>query len=214
MFKYTIRVNESDFLNAANAEAKRIVSKSITYAIKKTRDLFIIEIKKALKEDKTYDDLIAYDDTLFFDIGSPNISSARDSIVEYVSNAINLRKNPPRKNDLGGLSLVILKQGIEPLLSMPYASYRSKGGQVDWLEWILTAGTSEVISNYQIMYGDFGKWSRTGEAIMIPSKTKGFSIEPEHAGTINDNWITRSLKRVEKKVFSIFEVILNQYIAT
>lgn len=214
MFKYSIKINESDFFYAASKEIQKVVSDSISYAIKKTRSLFINEIKKALMEDKTYDQLVNYDDTLFFDIGLPNIGSIRDDIVDFISKSFNLRKIPPRSNDLGGFSIVILKDGIQQLFSMPYASYSSKNGQVDWLEWLLTEGTNEVVSNYKVLYGNFSKWSRTGEAIMVPSKTGGFRFDTDHAGTLDDNWITRSLKRLESRMTNIFEEIINNYIQT
>ena len=212
MFKYTLRIDEDEFFNAANTELKKLVSDSISYAISKTRNLFKQEIKKSLIEDKTYSQLIDFDDVLFFDIGLPNVGSVRDSIVEFVSKSFSLRKLPARKNDFGGFSIVILKDGIQDLFSLPYASYQSKGGKVDWLEWLLTAGTSEVVSNYRVLYGPFGMNSRTGEAIMVPSKKGGFRFESEHAGTIDDNWITRSLKRLESRISNIFEEIVNTYI--
>lgn len=212
MFKYSIRIDEDEFFNAANAELKKLVSDSISYAISKTRKLFNQEIKKSLMEDKTYSQLVDFDDILFFDIGLPNVGSVRDSIVEFISKAFSLRKLPARKNDFGGFSIVILKDGIQDLFSLPYASYQSKGGQVDWLEWLLTAGTSEVVSNYKVLYGEFSRSSRTGEAIMVPSKRGGFRFEPEYAGTIDDNWITRSLNRLESRISNIFEEIVNTYI--
>ena len=212
MFKYSIRINESEFFNAANQELQKIVSTSISYAISKTRKLFKQEIKNSLMQDKTYQQLLDFDDTLYFDIGLSNMASIRDNIVEVVSNSFNLRKLPSRKNDFGGFSIVILKDGIQTLLSLPYASYSSKGGQVDWLDWLLTAGTAEVVNNYKSFYGNFSKWSRTGEAIMIPSKSGGFKFDADHAGTLDDNWITRSISRIESKIQNIFEIIINDYI--
>jgi len=37
--------------------------------------------------------------------------------------------------------------------------------------------------------------SRTGEAIMVPSKKGGFRFESEHAGTIDDNWYNKIFKK-------------------
>lgn len=211
MLKYSIRINEGEFFNAANEELKKIVSSSISYAISKTRTIFIDEIRKALVQDSFYSSLTDYDNVLFFQIGLPNVGSVADTIVDYVSKAISLRKLPARKNDFGGFSIVVLKEGIQPLLSLPLTSYKSKGGDVNWLEWLLTAGTSEVVANYRILYGDFAK-SRTGEAIMTPSKSGGFRFDSEFTGTEDNNWITRSLAKVESRLTSIFENIINNYI--
>jgi len=91
-----------NFLMLLTQNLKRLVSDSISYAISKTRNLFKQEIKKSLIEDKTYSQLIDFDDVLFFDIGLPNVGSVRDSIVEFVSKSFSLRKLPARKNDFGG----------------------------------------------------------------------------------------------------------------
>jgi hypothetical protein len=211
MLKYSIRIDEGDFFNAANEELQKLVSSSISYAISKTRNSFKEEIRRSLVEDSFYSSLTDYDNVLFFQIGLPNVGSVADTIVDYVSKAFSLRKLPARKNDFGGFSIVVLKEGIQPLLSLPFASYASKGGDVNWLEWLLTSGTSEVVANYRIIYGDF-RSSRTKEAIMIPSKSGGFKFDAEFAGTEDNNWITRSLKRLESRLTNIFENIINSYI--
>lgn len=214
MNKYTIRINENEFFTAANEEILKIVSKSISFAISKTRPTFVKEIKNALKQDIVYLELSnKIDGILYYDVGLENAGQVAEQIVELVSNSIQLRKLPPIRGDLGGIGLTVLKDGLQPILSLPMGSYQSKGGKVDWLDWLLTAGTSEVISGYRVMYGFFDT-SRTGQAIMVKSKTKGFSIDPDYAGTENDNWITRSLKRVEGNISNLFQKVIKEYINT
>lgn len=214
MNKYTIRINENEFFNAANEEILKIVSKSISFAISKTRPTFVKEIKNALKQDIVYLELSnKIDGILYYDVGLANAGQVAEQIVELVSNSIQLRKLPAIRGDLGGIGLTVLKDGLQPILSLPMGSYQSKGGKVDWLDWLLTAGTSEVISGYRVMYGFFDT-SRTGQAIMVKSKTKGFSIDPDYAGTENDNWITRSLKRVEGNISNLFQKVIKEYINT
>lgn len=214
MNKYTIRINENEFFTAANEEILKIVSKSISFAISKTRPTFVKEIKNALKQDIVYLELSnKIDGILYYDVGLENAGQVAEQIVELVSNSIQLRKLPAIRGDLGGIGLTVLKDGLQPILSLPMGSYQSKGGKVDWLDWLLTAGTSEVISGYRVMYGFFDT-SRTGQAIMVKSKTKGFSIDPDYAGTENDNWITRSLKRVEGNISNLFQKVIKEYINT
>lgn len=214
MNKYTIRINENEFFNAANEEILKVVSKSISFAISKTRPTFVKEIKNALRQDIVYLELSnKIDGILYYDVGLANAGQVAEQIVELVSNSIQLRKLPAIRGDLGGIGLTVLKDGLQPILSLPMGSYQSKGGKVDWLDWLLTAGTSEVISGYRVMYGFFDT-SRTGQAIMVKSKTKGFSIDPDYAGTENDNWITRSLKRVEGNISNLFQKVIKEYINT
>ena len=49
---------------------------------------------------------------------------------------------------------------------------------------------------------------------MVKSKTKGFSIDPMYAGTQDDNWITRSLKKVEGNISNLFQKVIKDYINT
>lgn len=212
MNKYTVRIDENEFYSAANKEIVKVVGESISFAIRKTRTLFVQEIKTALRQDIVYLELLNYiDGILYYDVGLANAGQVAEQIVELVVSSIELRKLPARRNDLGGIGLTVLKDGIQPILSLPMGSYQSKGGKVDWLDWLLTAGTSEVISGYRVMYGFFDT-SRTGQAIMVKSKTKGFSIDPDYAGTENDNWITRSLKRVEGNISNLFQKVIKDYI--
>lgn len=212
MNKYTVRIDENEFYSAANKEIVKVVGDSISFAIRKTRTLFVQEIKTALRQDIVYLELLNYiDGILYYDVGLANAGQVAEQIVELVASSIELRKLPARRNDLGGIGLTVLKDGIQPILSLPMGSYQSKGGKVDWLDWLLTAGTSEVISGYRVMYGFFDT-SRTGQAIMVKSKTKGFSIDPDYAGTENDNWITRSLKRVEGNISNLFQKVIKDYI--
>jgi len=214
MNKYTIRIDENEFYSAANKEIVKVVGQSISFAIRKTRTLFVQEIKTALRQDIVYLELLNYiDGILYYDVGLANAGQVAEQIVELVVRSIELRKLPARSNDLGGIGLTVLKDGIQPILSLPMGSYQSKGGKVDWLDWLLTAGTSEVVSGYRVMYGFFDT-SRTGQAIMVKSKTKGFSIDPDYAGTENDNWITRSLKRVEGNISNLFQKVITDYINT
>ena len=212
MNKFTVRIDENEFYSAANKEIVKVVGDSISFAIRKTRTLFVQEIKTALRQDIVYLELLNYiDGILYYDVGLANAGQVAEQIVEIVVSSIELRKLPARRNDLGGIGLTVLKDGIQPILSLPMGSYQSKGGKVDWLDWLLTAGTSEVISGYRVMYGFFDT-SRTGQAIMVKSKTKGFSIDPDYAGTENDNWITRSLKRVEGNISNLFQKVITDYI--
>jgi hypothetical protein len=214
MNKFTVRIDENEFYSAANKEVVKLVGESISFAITKTRTLFVQEIKTALRQDIVYLELLNHiDGILYYDVGLANAGQVAEQIVELVSSSIQLRKLPARRDDLGGIGLTVLKDGLQPILSLPMGSYQSKGGKVDWLDWLLTAGTSEVISGYRVMYGFFDT-SRTGQAIMVKSKTKGFSIDPDYAGTEDDNWITRSLKRVEGNISNLFQKVIKDYINT
>jgi hypothetical protein len=114
--------------------------------------------------------------------------------TRLISQMINLETLPPRSKDLGGIRVTLVRNNLEPILNSPYAQYEtSKGVTIPWLEWLLMAGTNVLVADYQVAAEeDPGRYSRTGALIMIPSRGGNFSITPNYAGTINDNWITRA----------------------
>lgn len=213
MFKYSIRIDERDFYLACNTELLNIVSQAISSTIRKTRNEYIQIVKNCLKNDpdQTYDALCG--GLLRADLGLKDGCSEAEQIVEYVANSIELRKLPGTLKTLGGLKVVILRSGIEPILDMPFASYVSNGNEIPWLKWLLTSGNEIVVANYSVIYGSDFPTSRSGQAIMGKKKASkgGFKIRGEHAGTSNVNWITKALllcaesKIIEKMEASLLE---------
>jgi len=64
------------------------------------------------------------------------------------------------------------------------------GEMLPWLEWLLTAGDTTVISTHKIRFHNRG---RTGLATMVPGQGHTWRVPPSHAGVYNDNWLTRIL---------------------
>ena len=63
-----------------------------------------------------------------------------------------------------------------------------KGDDIVWLDWLLNAGTSTVISEYRYKRREGSGRSKLG--VMLESKS-GYSVNPKFAGTSEDNWLTR-----------------------
>lgn len=74
-----------------------------------------------------------------------------------------------------------------------------------WLRWLLLAGDKQIIleSQYTIHFEE-GK-GRSGQALMVKSKTKKWGIPPEHAGILRNNWITKIMDELEPKINEIVE---------
>jgi len=126
-----------------------------------------------------------------------------EQVVKTISSSIQLSKLGPTSVSLGGFRLEILKEGIQSLLNKGFAAYDSNGNTVDWLRWLLTAGDTIVVADYQVMKdkGTPLSSSRSGYALMIsPKMSKGFRVDPNHSGTIDDNWITRALFSAQQDI--------------
>jgi len=94
---------------------------------------------------------------------------------------------------LGEFSISVIKADFQDLLSMKDASYKSGDNDVNWLYWLLNAGTDIVVADYRIRYGVFArKESHSGRAIMVPKGS--YSIPAQFAGRPNDNFITRAIE--------------------
>lgn len=84
----------------------------------------------------------------------------------------------------------------------PIGAYQSYGGQVSWLSWLLTKGTEVAVDGFRVFNGDDLTGSRAGDALMI--KGGVFRVDPEFAGTENDNFI---LEAVRGSLVEISEII-------
>jgi hypothetical protein len=199
-FRYNVELNQQQFALAVAQELKAILDRTISQLIRKIRPSLIAYIENKLRKDpnNTYYSLDIGD--LRNDFGFRSGQNAGERVVKAISGSVEFTKLGPTSASLGGVRLQLLKGGIEFLLDKDFGAYDSNGNTVDWLRWLLTAGDTIVVADYQVMKdkGTPLKGSRSGYALMIsPKMSKGFRVDPNHSGTIDDNWITRALAATE-----------------
>lgn len=96
-------------------------------------------------------------------------------------------------------SIYIQPSDFSNLLNNKFATVvTEKGVSLPWLQWLLTAGDTIVITEYQVKYGPSG---RSGGAQMIPNGF--FKVDSSFSGTPEDNFITRALSGYEDKITNI-----------
>lgn len=89
----------------------------------------------------------------------------------------------------GGLSIGISRRDMSDILTLPEGKFVSEGQhEIPWLRWLLTAGDTIVVFAHHFQAGSVG---RTGLGHMV--QRGGWTVPPAFAGTIENNWITRSL---------------------
>ena len=199
-FRYNVELNQQQFALAVAQELKATLDRTISQLIRKIRPSLIAYIENKLRKDpnNTYYSLDIGD--LRNDFGFRSGQNAGERVVKAISGSVEFTKLGPTSASLGGVRLQLLKGGIEFLLDKDFGAYDSNGNTVDWLRWLLTAGDTIVVADYQVMKdkGTPLKGSRSGYALMIsPKMSKGFRVDPNHSGTIDDNWITRALAATE-----------------
>ncbi len=99
-----------------------------------------------------------------------------------------------------------IRNDYSDVLSLDESRYSTRNGStIEWLEWILLQGDRQIIRDYDIGM-DFNNYSRTGLGkIMIGGKGKSWGVPPQFAGTSKDNFITRTLDRLDVKIAVLFE---------
>lgn len=132
---------------------------------------------------------------------------AADEALERVTSLIRentvVRLNKNVKNGLFySITISLLPNGLTPFFDIRYDSINDKGEShpVDWMEWLLTKGVTIINDEFFVMYGPF-RTSRSGEAIMVKGGT--FRVDPEFAGTEQDNFIVNTVKRSYQDMIGI-----------
>lgn len=136
-------------------------------------------------------------------------------ICKIISENVKLNANPSTK------SLIILNTTLELLPSQNYAklikaaggSFPSRGGNVDWLEWILTRGTQVVVGDYWLFPFARGRTRSGGSSVMKEIEKTArdpFRVDPNFAGTLEDNFITRAIQSSSDDILSALAISIDK----
>ncbi len=82
------------------------------------------------------------------------------------------------------------------ILALPDSSH-----QVPWLQWLIIEGDRVLVDDASIL---FTKGGRSGQALMVNFKSRQnfWRVPPEHAGTPEDNFITKALTLIVPELIS------------
>ena len=128
--------------------------------------------------------------------GMPELSVA--AIVSAVSESITVEIAIPKtdKSLRGSVLFRIQPNDFGNLLGLPegFVSGRS-GTNLHWMNWLLTMGGTPVVMKYDYTPSSLG---RSGGGIMVGGTS--WRVPSEHAGTVDDNFITRALENREQDI--------------
>jgi hypothetical protein len=113
----------------------------------------------------------------------------------------------------GGFSIDMIRSDFSDILSLSAATITDdiSGSVVPWLQWLLLDGSKILIRDYAVQFGPNSR-SRTGNAIMISSEKQNWRVPSEFAGTVNNNWITRAIDRLDPILLNDIEKELEKHI--
>lgn len=147
---------------------------------------------------------------LKYDLGIPDAGPKIAGLIDTWVRGIVIDPDPPRiiNNQIkASISASAFKVDFSDVLQLSEARVYDYVRRYDlpWLEWLLFYGTAPIITGFDVVYMKTSR-SRTGGAVMRTGDS--WSVPQEFAGTIQDNWITRSIKEHEKEIMSLLERVL------
>lgn len=212
---------ELEILREAVKQINKNIQSKIKNIEKRIGDAFV----ERIKETPTYSSLVGDKGELRVHFGLANPTSTMNNILSKLRLCFTAEYSKAKITNgriEGSFSVKFNKQDFSFLYEeasfrsfflgifkrRPQSSYKSKGGKVDWLRWLLESGTGTVLSDVRIKLGKFKSPdpSRTGGAIMV--KGTGWGVPASFSGTINDNWLTRTLSEYQKDVEQVINEII------
>ena len=91
---------------------------------------------------------------------------------------------------VGGFNVSAMKRDPGLFLEAPFSSYISprSGEAINWLQWLLLDASSIKITGWRIFYKNSG---RSGQAIMVKTKTRFWAIPAKYAQDEENNFINQ-----------------------
>jgi len=207
--RVSLKVLESDkeISDKILKEIYNQVTQRIASASSKVKQPFVNLIKQNLKLEPEYNSLLSGE--LKIELGIDE-SSKVDNIIDYIANLVQVDTKSvslsPRGVS-GGIAINFLSRNDDysaiAALGDGFVIDKNTGSSIPWLNWLLTEGTKPLVKGYDIKYAP-GK-GRSGGGFMMQSQ-KNWSMPNKFAGKISNNWITRSVERInEQQVINIFK---------
>jgi hypothetical protein len=203
----TFNIKETDaqianlIVNALKPEVEKILKKSFNKIKKSLKDI----VQNALRLAPEYQSLVSGE--LRAEFGLPDGQSRADAIIALITK-IGFEFKPIKHtgyNLSGSFILTMIESDFKSALSSPAATFTTeKGTQLDWLEWLLLLGNKTIIKDYVVDIGPNPR-SRTGMAVMRGVKSGKWQVPSAFSGTINNNWITRSIDSVEQDIKQLIQ---------
>ena len=214
--KFNIKIIETDsqiraaMLRALADEVNITISKSIPFIENQIKDI----VKKAIINEPEYQSLIG--GQLRYELGIPDALSRVNSIIDFwISNIVVINNGVKITNNglSGGFSLEMIARDFANVLSMNDANVNDsqRGYSLPWLKWLLLEGGNILVKDYSVKFGA-SIYSRTGNAIMEDDPGSNWRVPAQFAGTINNNWITRAIDKLDDNIYNIFQTEITRNI--
>jgi hypothetical protein len=166
-----------------------------------------IKFKEALMDEPEYSSLLS--GILKYELGIPDASARIESIYDAWVSSMFIEKKPIsiKNNQLnGGFSIRLIRSDFADILDLSASTVVDSisGSNIPWVRWLLLEGGKILVRDYRVQYGPNPR-SRTDNAIMVTSSSESWRVPAEFAGTIQDNWVTRSIAKLDNIMYTTLE---------
>jgi hypothetical protein len=124
-------------------------------------------------------------------------------IIKYMTSNIDVSMSTKDGNYTIVLSIPPADENF--INSVRNSEFSTENGDVPWLLWLLKHGTQVVIDDHRLFWGPRIIGRSGGNMIMIKSGLDPFRVDPDHAGTESDNFITRAILNKQDEILFILE---------
>jgi len=197
---------EKEILEALRNDFVVKTNKKMPKVMKDIRKKITVLLEDALVDSPTVSSLLSGKLRDDFGLSAENAVAAVTQIIDNVTKRIDL-KLAKSNNSLAYIVLEINPVDEEFYKSISSGSRVSKSGEsVDWLEWLLTRGSQVIIGDYYTFDKAKGRTLSGGKTVMKkigPKAKEPFRVDPQHAGTLEDNFITRAIESKSQEIVNI-----------
>tara|TARA_B100001778_G_scaffold327915_2_gene326672 strand:- start:342 stop:974 length:633 start_codon:yes stop_codon:yes gene_type:complete len=124
-----------------------------------------------------------------FGIRPNSVPAVVSGIVDAVTSAVFIQFKPFSNKLSGGFSVNFQPIDFSNLLSLPEGHVFYEKGDLHWMNWLLTMGSTIIVANYS--YSPSMGSGRSGLGVM--SIGRSFRVPPAFSGTVDNNFVTRAL---------------------
>jgi hypothetical protein len=216
MAKLSLQLVESDaqitkkIQQALLKEVDKVMGTAVNKVVTPIRNL----VKSTLMEQPEVKSLDG--GILAAEFGLPDGGRRIEDIIDFwVSNIIVSKKKATASRGTvdSGLTIKMIQRDFQDVLNLSSATITTeKGQELPWLEWLLKFGDRVIVRDYQILFSNTRRTSRSGSAIMIKSSKGSWGVPSAFAGTIDDNFVTRALEEIEDDIVNLMQVQLERLI--
>lgn len=194
--------------------AKAILEELAVYLNSRANDIaaeiksvLVEEIDDAIRSSEEYNQMLP-GGILYGQIGLPEIEETLNNVISAIkeaSSVVPIKFVMLGNQVSGGWNFGILTENYDEVLSIHNTAFistnfRGETTPVPWMEWLLLAGTSNVVVDHVFNASKVSqKFSRTKTGIMRRG-SRGWGFPTQYSGVQKNNWLTRAIFAVHARI--------------